>query len=727
MEYKDFNIRISNKRDNGYDVSVDSPQGSANEHIILPFDIEETLGRIRQIGGSVRGDATREATFESEEVPTPNELGKELYDALFSGAIGKMYQRSYAALSDNPEVGLRIKLHLNLDDPGVSALAQIPWEFAYESDTMEYLTLSRQTPIVRFIEVQRKPTQHALPVMLRILVVMSSPNGVASLDLEKERKLIEQSWAGESNVEVDFLEHPTPDTLLSAVVAKQYHVLHYMGHGAYDPKTGAGALILEDENQNAVMLDAQTLGTVLRDAPSIRLVFLNACDTARTDEDQPFSGVANRLVMAGVPAVLAMQFPITDKAAIDFARVFYPRLVEGYPVDEATAQGRKAILAGRSGTIEWGTPVLYLRMPDGRLFDRQDEPVAPTPPPAAPTPAQELPTTLNSINPKAIAAVLGLALVAVAAYFLLQPKVEWKIDPQELSVGVETLVSVKQFVDEDREVSYTDDYDLELLSSGPLTKPVHEERWIWRVTATDIDSVENPKALLTLEVSAEGDSERVPKPFPVTIKVNPLAQRSYDSAIASINDPSKTTAEVANSLAEVKKMYANPEQGYMQLSVADGEELNSQLTRIDKLLETRARSGEDSANEELTLSERIAALTNWKSKFEQYRHELSEDSNDALYTRMADYQQRQNANSLVLCNRYDACDTSITRLRMGNGLYVSAGPNGDNLKCQITGPETRRCDANKNAYRLLNKRGDYFVEIRNSTDDLLLKQPIESY
>lgn len=727
MEYKDFNIRISNKRDNGYDVSVDSPQGSANEHIILPFDIEETLGRIRQIGGTVRGDATREATFESEDVPTPNELGKELYDALFSGAIGKMYQRSYAALSDNSEVGLRIKLHLNLDDPGVSALAQIPWEFAYESDTMEYLTLSRQTPIVRFIEVQRKPTQHALPVMLRILVVMSSPNGVASLDLEKERTLIEQSWAGESNVEVDFLEHPTPDKLLSAVVEKQYHVLHYMGHGAYDPKTGAGALILEDENQNAVMLDAQTLGTVLRDAPSIRLVFLNACDTARTDEDQPFSGVANRLVMAGVPAVLAMQFPITDKAAIDFARVFYPRLVEGYPVDEATSQGRKAILAGRSGTIEWGTPVLYLRMPDGRLFDRQDEPVAPTPPPATSTPAQELPTTLSSINPKAIAAVLGLALVAIAAYFLLQPKVEWKIDPQELSVGVETLVSVKQFVDDDREVSYTDDYDLELLSSGPLTKPVHEKRWTWWVTATDVDTVENPKALLTLEVSAEGDSERVPITFPVTIKVSSLAQRSYNSAIESVNDSSKTTAEVANALADVKKMYANPEQDFMQLSVADGDVLNSELANIDELLALRASKGEASANEELTLTARIIALTEWKSKFEQYRYELSEGSNDALYTRLLDYQQRQNADSLVLCNRYNACDTSITRLRMGNGLYVQAEPNGDNLKCQIIGPETRRCDVNKNAYRLLNKRGEYFVEIRNSTGDLLLKQAIESY
>lgn len=37
----------------------------------------------------------------------------------------------------------------------------------------------------------------------------------------------------------------------------------------------------------------------------------------------------------------------------------------GYPIDAALAEGRKAILA----TVEWGTPVLYLRAPDGRIFD----------------------------------------------------------------------------------------------------------------------------------------------------------------------------------------------------------------------------------------------------------------------------------------------------------------------------------------------------------------------
>jgi tetratricopeptide (TPR) repeat protein len=60
-----------------------------------------------------------------------------------------------------------------------------------------------------------------------------------------------------------------------------------------------------------------------------------------------------------------------------FAHEFYGALADGYPIDAALTEARKAIFAaGRE--VEWGTPVLYLRAPDGRIFD-----VAPRAQPAA--------------------------------------------------------------------------------------------------------------------------------------------------------------------------------------------------------------------------------------------------------------------------------------------------------------------------------------------------------
>jgi ribosomal protein L32 len=77
------------------------------------------------------------------------------------------------------------------------------------------------------------------------------------------------------------------------------------------------------------------------------------------------------MVMAGIPAVVAMQFPISDEAAILFSGTFYPLLAQGDPVDVAVAEGRRAIRLGNSSTMEWGTPVLFMRAPNGRLWADQ--------------------------------------------------------------------------------------------------------------------------------------------------------------------------------------------------------------------------------------------------------------------------------------------------------------------------------------------------------------------
>lgn len=62
-----------------------------------------------------------------------------------------------------------------------------------------------------------------------------------------------------------------------------------------------------------------------------------------------------------------MQFPISDGAAVVFARALYAAIAFGCPIDAALAEACKAILAA-DNDIEWGTPVLYLRAEGARLF-----------------------------------------------------------------------------------------------------------------------------------------------------------------------------------------------------------------------------------------------------------------------------------------------------------------------------------------------------------------------
>ncbi len=116
------------------------------------------------------------------------------------------------------------------------------------------------------------------------------------------------------------------------------------------------------------LITGHELGRLLADHQSLRLVVLNSCLGAKGSADDLRSGTASVLVRRGVPAVIAMQYEISDTAAVEFSRSLYEAIADEMPVDAAVAEARKAVSLKMSGTVEWGTPVLLMRSPDGILF-----------------------------------------------------------------------------------------------------------------------------------------------------------------------------------------------------------------------------------------------------------------------------------------------------------------------------------------------------------------------
>lgn len=743
MRYEDFTIWVMSKSEDGYEVTVNSPAGDDNETIKLPFEVEEGLAKLGAIGGTLRSLRTME--FPDDDSISPLEqgktLGKQLHDALFTGKVGKLYQGSAARLSDDPEVGLRIKLRLNPEDPEVSKLAQLPWEYIYESDSGDYFSLNRQTPIVRYVEVPRPLSQPTLPVELRILVIMSNPEGVASLDLDKERQLIEDNWANDDKVKVDFLPNATVDSLRNALMNEQYHVLHYMGHGSYDDNKGSGALIFEDENQQAVKVDGQVLGMLLQGSPTVRLVFLNACDTAKAAEDHPFSGVANRLVLSGVPAVLAMQLPITDKAAIAFAKVFYQRLVDGFGVDEATAQGRRAVMTAETESMEWGTPVLYMRAPDGQLFVRgEDTPdPIPAPPPTPPSPVPS-PDPSPSMLPKILAAAAACLVLAAAAWFFLKPSMTVQVqpDPIQLEVGIEKPLTIKLLDSKDRVLPATGKYTfkMEFAESAPLEIVQHPAPGSreWTIKATDLYESEEAAQLIIISFKPAGakDEKYESHSFNVDISVNEETAKAYTESMEAIGNSKIDTAQLASNLARLESQKD-------RLSSSQSTELGRQLTALEALREQREKSSQISSDTQQLLSTRIQSLLTWKELFDTTRYPLgaenreptSDSEQQSLMERLLDYQSRGNPERLLLCNDH-RCNETQSRTRKKTDLFIKAIPAVAGLKCRsqrYNGQENRSCTdiLNKTRSRFLNDTGEYEVEIRNSEGDLVLRQKIESY
>jgi hypothetical protein len=70
-----------------------------------------------------------------------------------------------------------------------------------------------------------------------------------------------------------------------------------------------GVLYFCDRYGRRAPVSSTVLGPYLRDHDPLRLVFLNACQSARVDSSDPFSGMAQGLVQQDCVALVAMQFP----------------------------------------------------------------------------------------------------------------------------------------------------------------------------------------------------------------------------------------------------------------------------------------------------------------------------------------------------------------------------------------------------------------------------------
>ncbi|MDP9121581.1 MAG: SAVED domain-containing protein [Acidobacteriota bacterium] len=286
-------------------------------------------------------------------------IGSSLFRALFTGSLLYLFER---CKSDLESTGHGLRIRLGIDPRSPSQLLSLPWEILFWEKC--FLGLDRSTPIVRSLDfghpVPRPPVNAN---SLRILVVASNPRDVASVDLEGEIRGIKNSFGTVPGVEITILSHPTLAYLRATLVeigrSRPFHVFHFIGHGFLGQDANEAVLLLEEEDGKGVVVSGAVLGEVFRELSSLRLVFINA----------DFSvGLCASLMAAGVPAVLAMQGPISDTAAIVFCERFYRSLASGEPVETAAVDGRLAIYAQEPQSYFWVAPVLFLNADGVELF-----------------------------------------------------------------------------------------------------------------------------------------------------------------------------------------------------------------------------------------------------------------------------------------------------------------------------------------------------------------------
>ena len=231
------------------------------------------------------------------------EWGKALFDAAFSTPkLMRVYEQF--RLKDGGK-----SITIDATDPRV---LQLPWELLADEGGYVFTQLP-PINVRRKLRVARAPKTQAFSLPVRILMLISRPEGddIGFLDPRSSAQaLLDAIEPLGDRVTVEFLYPPTLKALTQRVRDPHrppVHVVHFDGHGVYRPDTGLGYLLFENDEHDAQLVNAADLGALLNDT-GVPLMLLDACQTAQTDQANPFGSVASKLIEAGIGSVLAMNY-----------------------------------------------------------------------------------------------------------------------------------------------------------------------------------------------------------------------------------------------------------------------------------------------------------------------------------------------------------------------------------------------------------------------------------
>lgn len=309
-------------------------------------------------------------------------LGLHLWKLAFDNEIGDKIREKYA---DATRSGQRVRVRIGFD-PGARELASLPWEFVKAPIPKDFFLASKTNLVLgRFVHGEDSYEVSRADQKVRVLLAMSLP---ADEKYKVERAKFEHlaadltDWARTKALEVRVLDDwdagGVEDTLAEAKArGEPFDVVHLTamttlreGELQIDLPQGDGQRDWTGPDRVVAPLSSGAKPTV---------VVLHLCESQSGEWAEHFEWLAPDLIGQGIPAVLAMRYPMSAEGGHLFLTSFYGELLQGRRIGEAVQAGRKA-LRSKWGldNRHWATPVLYMQSDaDGSLLHVED-PDAPT-------------------------------------------------------------------------------------------------------------------------------------------------------------------------------------------------------------------------------------------------------------------------------------------------------------------------------------------------------------
>lgn len=345
----------------------------------MPFEHRQLLMRLRRLRYPLGIDPSTDEQRQAEV----RDIGETIGSVL--GQVPALLAELGNACMESSKL-----VHLRLALSGFE-LGMIPFEAAVAPDGFpgsgSPLFLQMRTPISITREIRRGrplPVEWNRPP--RILFAFAAPDGLfvpAQAHLQALREAIEpwvkiKDQARDRLDDVKQLLTVLPNASLEKIrkecAANEYTHVHILAHGAPFKNSGEeryGVALCSEYDQSADIVDGERLAIALtardpsgtaRFRPTV--VTLATCDSGTIETViTPGGSIAHELNAAGIPWVIASQFPLWMKASAIAAEVLYRGLLSGKDPRWVLYDLRQRLRTDSPGTHDWASIVAYSTVP----------------------------------------------------------------------------------------------------------------------------------------------------------------------------------------------------------------------------------------------------------------------------------------------------------------------------------------------------------------------------
>lgn len=341
-----FQLRAKGK---GLEVRAVSHFGETRVETTAPTN-EVLTAWLAQIPGNV--------TYQTQQ-----EVGAALYNCLTAGETASLVSET---LHEGKQQKQPVHFEVRLDKDQIQ-LAQFPWETIADASG-KFLVRDGIVDVTRYIAYPQSPPTLQINYLNKSLLHVMSQPGTSASPISITKSLIDK---------IETLPQVTFEQLMRKLLLNYtrstFWGVQFDGQGLLYPrclKCGANngegfhhcqqcgtslAALAFAKNGAIEWVSATEVGAILYNA-QVQLALLMACEMSQYQNSFTFNGLAPELVLAGMPAIIGVQYPISHEFAHNFVSTFYKTLLQQGDLLTALRTARQMAIRDA-----WYSPVLYLR------------------------------------------------------------------------------------------------------------------------------------------------------------------------------------------------------------------------------------------------------------------------------------------------------------------------------------------------------------------------------